>query len=80
MTEYYSTIKKDEIMPSTATQMELEIITLSEVRQRKINIIWYLLFAGPKKHTNEFIYKIETDSDLENKLMVTKRKGGKKEY
>ena len=67
-------------MPSTATQMELEIITLSEVRQRKINIIWYLLFAGPKKHTNEFIYKIETDSDLENKLMVTKRKGGKKEY
>ena len=37
--EYYSTIKKNEIMPSTATRMELEIITLSEVRQRKINII-----------------------------------------
>ena len=25
-----------------------------------------------KNNTNELIYKIETDSDIENKLMVTK--------
>ena len=31
--EYYSAIKKNEIMPSAATQVDLEIIILSEVSQ-----------------------------------------------
>ena len=35
--EWYSAIKKNEIMPSTATWMDLEIIILSEVRKRKTN-------------------------------------------
>ena len=34
-TEYYSAIKKDEIMPFTATWMDLEIVTLSEISQKK---------------------------------------------
>ena len=37
--EYYSAIKKDEIMPSAATWMNLEIIILSEVRKKKTNTI-----------------------------------------
>ena len=37
--EYYSAIKKNEIMPFVATLMNQEIILPSEVRQRKINII-----------------------------------------
>ena len=37
--EYYSAIKNNEIMPFTATWMDLEMITLREVRQRKTNII-----------------------------------------
>ena len=37
--EYYSAIKKNKIMPSVATWMELETLTLSEVRSRKTNTI-----------------------------------------
>ena len=33
--EYYSTLKKNKIMPFATTWMDLEIITLSEVRKRK---------------------------------------------
>ena len=33
--EYYSAIKKNEIMPFAATWMNLEMITLSEVSQTK---------------------------------------------
>ena len=47
--EYYSAIKKNEIMPRAATWMDLEIITLSEVRQRKTNIIRYHLYVESKK-------------------------------
>ena len=34
--EYYSAIKKNEIMPFEATWMDLEIIILSEDRERQI--------------------------------------------
>ena len=38
--EYYSAMKKNEILPLTSTWMELEGIMLSEISQRKTNIIW----------------------------------------
>ena len=37
--EYYSAIAKNEIMSFAATWMDLELIILSEVSQRKKNII-----------------------------------------
>ena len=60
--EYYSAMKKKEIMPFAATWMDLEIITLSEVRKRNTNTIWYHLYVESKKDTNELIYK--TDSQI----------------
>ena len=37
--EYYSAIKKNEIMPFTATRMDLEIVILSEVKEEKYHMI-----------------------------------------
>ena len=37
--EYYLAIRKNKIMPLATTWMDLEITILSEVRQRKTNII-----------------------------------------
>ena len=60
--DYYSAIKKNEIMPYAATWMYLEIIILSEARQRQtshdITNMWNL---KKKNDTNELIYKTETD-------------------
>ena len=35
--EYYSAIKKNEIMPFAATWMDLEIVIMSEVSQKEEN-------------------------------------------
>ena len=43
--EYYSAIKK-EIMPFAATWTDTEIIILSEVRQRKTNIIYHVCLVA----------------------------------
>ena len=37
--EYYSAIKKNEIMPSAATWVNLEMIILSEVSQTKTDTV-----------------------------------------
>ena len=63
--EYYSAIKKNEIMPFAATWMDLEIIILSKVskseRERQIpHVITYMW--NLKYDTNELIYKTETNS------------------
>ena len=57
--DYSSAIKKNEIRPSAATWMDLEIIILSEVWQGNTNItcMWNL-----KYDTNEHICETETDS------------------
>ena len=56
--------KTNEIMPIEETWMDLEIIILTEVSQRKTKILWHSLYVESKKknYTNELIYKTETDS------------------
>ena len=46
---YYSTIKKNEIMPFATTWMNLESVILSEVRQRRRNIVQHPLYVKSKK-------------------------------
>ena len=46
--EYYSAIKNNEIMPFETTWMDLDIVILSEVSQRR-NIVWHLLYVESKK-------------------------------
>ena len=60
--EYYSVIKKNEIMPFAVIWMRLEIITLSEVSQKDkyhtiITYMWNL-----KYDTIRLIYETERDS------------------
>ena len=47
--EYYSAIKKNEIMPFAATWMDLDLIILSEINQRSTNIIGYHLYVESNK-------------------------------
>ena len=52
--EYYSLIKKNEIMPFLATWMDLVIIILSEVNQReKAKYYMILLICGIYKNKNK---------------------------
>ena len=46
--EYYSVIKKNEIMPLAATWIDLEIIILSEVSQTEKDK-WYHLYVDSTK-------------------------------
>ena len=67
--EYYSAIKSEVIWPAT-TWMDLEIIILSEVRQRKTNIIWYhLCVESNKNDTKEPIYKTETNTPISKPIL-----------
>ena len=75
--EYCSAIKKNEIMPSAATWMELEIIILTEVSQRERQISYDITYIyNLKKNKNEHIYKTERDSQtLKTNLWSPKEEG-----
>ena len=60
--EYYSAIKKNDIMPFAATWMELETLILSEISWKEKNryhiiCIWNLIYGS-----NEPIYRKEANS------------------
>ena len=62
--EYYSSIKKNEIMPFAATWMDLEMITLSAVSQRQRQISYDVAYIQNLLKTNELIYKTDMNTIL----------------
>ena len=57
-TEYYSAIKRNEIMPFAATQMDLEIVILNEVSQISYDITYMWNLKG--HDINEIIKQKQT--------------------
>ena len=61
--EYYSAMKKSEILPSAATWMDLEIIRQWSKSERERQIPYDITYMWNLKYnTNEHIYKTETYS------------------
>ena len=69
--DYHSSIKKNEIMPFAATWMDLEVVILSEVSQRRNIVCIPYLWNLKRNDTNEITCKTETHR---NKLMVARGK------
>ena len=76
--EYYSAMKKNKIMPSVVTWMELESLILGEVSQKEerqipyvVTYMWDLEYG-----TDEPLCKIDTFTDIENRLVVAKAERG----
>ena len=63
--EYYSTIKKNEIMLFVTTWMDLKIIILSEVSQMEKDTYHMIppICGIEKKGSHELIYKTEIGSE-----------------
>ena len=66
------------MMPFAATWMDLEIVILREVNQIEKDKHKILLISESKKNdTNELIYKMETDSQIQRmNLQLPGGKGG----
>jgi len=64
--EYYLAIREMEVLPLKTTWMDLEGIMLSEISQRRTNIIWSHLYV--KSKTAKLI---ETESGM----MITRGRG-----
>jgi len=75
--EYYSAIKKNDIMPFAATWVELETLILSEISQKEkdkyhmISLISGIYYMAQVNLSTE-----KKIMDLENRLVVAKREEG----
>ena len=75
--EYYSAIKRNEILAFLATWMDLEIIMLSEVSQtmRHQHQMLSLTCGIRKKSTDELLFRTDTDSQTLNNVWFPKEPG-----
>ena len=61
--EYYSTIRKSEILSLVTTWMDLEGTILSKISQRKINTICFHLYVESKRQYKQTIRKRPIDTE-----------------
>ena len=74
--EYYSAIKKNEIIPFAATWMDPRDYHTKQIIKRKTNTIDFTYTWNLEYNTNELIYKTETDSQTQRiDLWLPRRKG-----
>ena len=60
--EYYSAIRRDEIMPFSATWVDLDIITLGEVSKKEKDRYYIIYMQNLKYDTNDCYYRTETQT------------------
>ena len=79
--KYYSSIKNNEIVPSSSTWIDLEIIILMKLdSERQISYATtYMWDLKKKKDANELICRTETDSETLKNLWLPKGTGQGKE-
>ena len=70
--EYYLAMRKNEIWPFAAMQMELEGIILSEISQRKTDTICYHSYVDLEKLNRRTWWRRRF-----KKMLQTEREGGK---
>ena len=74
--EYYSTIKKNKIMPFAATWMELETLILSEVRRKEKDKYYIIsLISGTQYMAQMNLSTEKKIMDMEIRLVVAKGEG-----
>ena len=73
--EYYSAIKRNEILLFATTWMDIEGIMLSEIGQTKTNIVCSHLRVESKKWDKWTNMTKQINLDTENKLVVTRGEG-----
>ena len=71
--EYYSAIKKNDIMPFTATWMELETLILSEITQKEKDIPYDITYNWNLIYSINENVSTEKKIDLENRLVAAQR-------
>ena len=75
--EYYSAIKKNEIVPFATTRMDLEIIIPSEVKQKERQIPYDITYMWNLRYDRRsYLQNRNRLTDIENRLVVAKGGGG----
>ena len=69
--EYYSATKNNKTMPFVASLMYSDYHT-SEVSHKEKDTLYDITFMWNLKYYTEKLYETETDSDIENRLLVAK--------
>ena len=72
--EYYSATKNNKTMPFVASLMYSDYHT-SEVSHKEKDTLYDITFMWNLKYYTEKLYETETDSDIENRLLVAKEEG-----